>query len=123
MFEQELSSLLNVTAYVEDQELREELEESIKSTVRSLVYSREQRKRESEQNAARLCRFNEAWRGRCNKPSVNDAGTLCADHIDVWCRARGCKNHAVETCAETYQFVCGAPVCKKHHRCNRGSHS
>ena len=122
MFEQEVSALLDVTAYIEDNELREELEEAIKNTARGLASERKRKAKEEADNAAGLCRFDEAWRGRCNKPSVNDARTLCVEHLGLMCFVRGCDRHAVMTCSATYAFVCGAPVCKKHEHCDRGRH-
>jgi hypothetical protein len=124
IFDQELSALLDVIAYIEDKELREELEGAVVSTARSIESARMRKSREEVANNAGLCRFNEAWRGRCNKPSVNEARTLCEDHLGVMCRGKDCHRHAVMTCSQTMgAFVCGMPVCKKHeYDDGRGRH-
>jgi hypothetical protein len=49
------------------------------------------------------CGYDEAWRGPCK----NEAP--CADHASKVCAS--CGAPATRSCAETGQFVCGAPLC------------
>lgn len=55
-----------------------------------------------------ICGFNEAWIGDC-KTSVAKEGDRCFKHTDLTCGS--CGAPATHTCAETGQFVCGAPLC------------
>lgn len=108
MFEQEVSALLDVVAYIEDEELREELENAINSTARSIGRRRKREAIESEKDAQGLCKFDEAWRGRCSKKGF----PYCPEHAKMKCVT--CKAQATHTCYETFAFVCGEPLCAKH---------
>ena len=109
MFEQEVSSLLDVVAYIDDEELREELEKVIPSTARSIAYARKRAAEEADKDAAGLCKFNMAWHGRCGKRGF----PYCPKHASMKCRK--CGAPATHDCAETFQFVCGEPLCDKHN--------
>lgn len=52
------------------------------------------------------CKFNKAWIGNCDKESDNN---YCEEHTGIKCCS--CGNDATHQCAETGQFVCGAPLC------------
>jgi len=53
------------------------------------------------------CRFQQAWQGPCTQDVV-DKG-FCSEHSKLFCASCGAK--ATHNCAETGQFVCGAPLC------------
>ncbi len=54
-----------------------------------------------------MCTFNEAWIGTCK-----EAGEpFCEKHTQLTCAS--CGEQASRTCAQTGQFVCGAPLCEK----------
>ena len=52
-----------------------------------------------------MCRFNDSWAGRCGQPGE----PYCAKHTDLKCVS--CGKQATQSCGETGQFVCGAPLC------------
>lgn len=54
------------------------------------------------------CNFNQAWAGHCNKECDDE---FCEDHKKIKCKI--CGGQAVKTCKETFQFVCGTPLCGK----------
>ena len=53
------------------------------------------------------CKFDRAWIGNCNKPT-KEGSEYCVEH-DIPCCV--CGEHATHECSETFQFVCGAPLC------------
>lgn len=65
-----------------------------------------------------MCKFEIAWVGQCKKPVV-EGTEYCTEHLSLKCRI--CGEQATHECAETFQFVCGVPLCdkeeckKKHH--------
>ena len=121
MFEQEVSSLLDIVAYIEDEELRESLEKVIPSTARSIEQTRKRNAEEAKKDSDGICKFIEAWRGRCTHHAWAGADVqMCKPHFEQKCRV--CGAQAVLTCPETFQFVCGTPVCKNHTNCYRGRH-
>lgn len=108
MFEQEVSALLDIVAYIEDEELRTELEDVIPSTARAISRARNQKNIEDKKNSDGICTFNEAWQGRCSKSGF----PYCPEHASMTCRT--CGEQATHTCAETFSLVCGEPLCGKH---------
>ncbi len=54
-----------------------------------------------------MCGFHKAWVGKC-KTQVLREGDKCDEH-QIKCRS--CSAPATHQCAETGQFVCGAPLC------------
>lgn len=53
------------------------------------------------------CKFDIAWVGRCKK-EANESG-FCEEHESKKCCS--CGAQATHSCAETFQFVCGALLC------------
>lgn len=53
------------------------------------------------------CDFIEAWIGRCPMPATTNG--KCDKHAVMKCAS--CDAPATHTCDETFQFVCGAPLC------------
>lgn len=53
------------------------------------------------------CNFVAAFRGRCPNDAVCDG--LCKEHMNNTCVS--CGELATHDCPETFQFVCGAPLC------------
>jgi len=49
------------------------------------------------------CSFNKAWIGECGAED-------CQDHANLKCIS--CGEPATHECAETFQFVCGAPLAR-----------
>lgn len=56
------------------------------------------------------CKFDKAWIGYCKKETV-EGENYCAEHINTKCAI--CGEQATHECAETFQFVCGTPLCDK----------
>ncbi len=56
----------------------------------------------------KTCIFNEAWKGKCGKPTVSDSD-FCLKHKEVKCGVCGSK--AVQECAQTSGLVCGYHLC------------
>lgn len=54
-----------------------------------------------------ICGFDKAWIGKCTNP-VHKEGDKCEEHQMKCC---SCGAPATHECAETGQFVCGAPLC------------
>src|SRR5690554_1608481 len=54
------------------------------------------------------CKFNKAWVGKCGKPTVENSD-YCEEHLGMKCDS--CGKQATHSCSETFQFVCGAPLC------------
>lgn len=52
-----------------------------------------------------MCKFIKAWIGVCDKPGE----PMCEEHSTTLCSS--CGKAATHECAETGQFVCGAPLC------------
>lgn len=53
------------------------------------------------------CTFDKAWIGPCGKPAGVDG--LCSEHLGKKCTS--CGGQATRECDDTFQFVCGAPLC------------
>ena len=49
------------------------------------------------------CKFNMAWVGECQNKNP------CDKHKNIKCSI--CGKPATRECEETYQFVCGHPLC------------
>lgn len=68
------------------------------------------------------CKFSRAWIGPC-KEDTN--GEYCEEHTKLKCSS--CGAQATRDCAETMQFVCGAPLCDdcehtiRENGCNSGA--
>lgn len=69
------------------------------------------------------CKFSEAWRGACGK-ETEEGKEYCKEHyldplnpetdsLFSKNQCRVCKEQATHECAETFQFVCGVPLCDK----------
>lgn len=70
------------------------------------------------------CKFDKAWIGRCKQETV-DGEEYCHVHLldkvakENMCAV--CGKQATHDCGETFQFVCGTPLCDsrkckvKHH--------
>ena len=65
------------------------------------------------------CRFAIAWQGPCGKSTV-DGEDFCKTHLAGGeykpfdkSRCVVCKEQATHECSETFQFVCGFPLCDK----------
>lgn len=56
------------------------------------------------------CKFDKSWIGRCKQP-IFGTTEYCTEHLDVKCCQ--CGEQATHDCEETFQFVCGAPLCDK----------
>lgn len=56
------------------------------------------------------CKFVKAWQGKCNAPTVEDS-LYCKEHNGEACCV--CGEQATHDCSETFQFVCGFPLCDK----------
>lgn len=56
------------------------------------------------------CKFDKAWVGRCKKETV-EGTEYCTDHLKETCRV--CGEQATHDCGETFQLVCGTPLCNK----------
>jgi len=54
------------------------------------------------------CPFDRAWMSRCGEPAA-PGSSFCEKHA-AW-RCQACGKPAVKDCGETYQFVCGTPLC------------
>lgn len=55
-----------------------------------------------------MCKFDIAWVGTCTE--TNTIGSeYCKEHTGLKCVV--CKERATNDCDETFQFVCGAPLC------------
>lgn len=54
------------------------------------------------------CKFVKAWIGDCNAPT-EQGQEYCEIHSKMVCAV--CGKQATHDCAETYQFVCGIPLC------------
>lgn len=65
------------------------------------------------------CKFNRAWIGLCKQPTV-EGTEYCTEHLigshhegynkSACCQ---CGEQATHDCPETFQLVCGAPLCDK----------
>lgn len=53
-----------------------------------------------------MCKFDVAWVGRCKSEPEAD---YCSKHVEEKCRI--CGEQATHECPETFQFVCGFPLC------------
>lgn len=75
-----------------------------------LVGMAEQFQKESSINK---CKSVAAWIGKCNKEA--DGSGYCKEHTDMKCTS--CGKQATRTCDETFQLVCGYPLCDScgHH--------
>jgi hypothetical protein len=58
------------------------------------------------------CKYILAWIGPCNKV-VLPGHPFCEIHENVRCVS--CGNPATHQCGETYQLVCGSPLCDNCH--------
>ena len=64
------------------------------------------------------CKFDVSWVGRCRNTAVPDT-EYCLDHLQdpEGKRWKGtcvtCGEQATHDCEDTFQFVCGAPLCDK----------
>lgn len=65
------------------------------------------------------CKFDKAWIGKCKQPTV-EGTEYCTDHLigshhDGYNKSACCQcgEQATHDCAETFQLVCGAPLCDK----------
>ena len=56
------------------------------------------------------CVYEVAWVGNCGKPTVSEDLKYCDEHSSKKCAE--CGEQATRECNETYQFVCGRPLCK-----------
>lgn len=56
------------------------------------------------------CKFDKAWQGKCGAPTVEDSH-YCEEHTGLVCCV--CGEQATHDCRETFQFVCGFPLCDK----------
>ncbi|MFW6030045.1 MAG: hypothetical protein ACOCRO_07295 [Halanaerobiales bacterium] len=56
------------------------------------------------------CKFNKAWIGKCNKPTV-PGSDFCEEHNNMKCSS--CGQQATHECHETFGLVCGSPLCDK----------
>lgn len=57
------------------------------------------------------CKFELAWVGKCNKPTVRGS-EMCEKHAGIECCS--CGQPATRECDETLgPFVCGFPLCDK----------
>lgn len=54
------------------------------------------------------CKFIKSWVGKCGKDAV-EGSEYCEEHSATKCSV--CGKQATQDCGETYQFVCGAPLC------------
>jgi hypothetical protein len=54
------------------------------------------------------CKFDRGWIGKCNNEVVKGTD-YCSEHLDINCVS--CGKQATHDCPETFQFVCGAPLC------------
>lgn len=54
------------------------------------------------------CKFNKAWIGKCGEETV-EGKDYCEEHLGIECSS--CGKQATHSCSETFQFVCGAPLC------------
>jgi len=54
------------------------------------------------------CGYDLAWIGPCSAPTSE--GCLCEKHAALTCSS--CGKPATHECDETFQFVCGAPLCE-----------
>lgn len=59
------------------------------------------------------CKFDKSWVGRCKKPTIDESFVegYCEEHSKVTCCQ--CGEQATHDCEETFQFVCGSPLCDK----------
>lgn len=68
------------------------------------------------------CQYDKPWEGKC---STDADGKYCKDHKGIECVS--CGEQATHGCAETAQFVCGAPLCDncehtiRENGCNSGA--
>lgn len=66
--------------------------------------------------STKTCSFVRSWIGKCQKP-VN-GGDFCTVHSGIKCVV--CDKQADHDCPETFQFVCGAPLCADHNHIGSG---
>lgn len=74
-------------------------------------YDTQFRNQDYEKDETTLCDFDRSWVGRCNKPAIMGA-KQCLNHYNIQCSM--CNSVATNDCGETFQFVCGAPLCDTH---------
>ena len=61
------------------------------------------------------CKYQIPWVGKCNRPTIES--NFCKEHSGLKCCM--CDNRATRGCEETFQLVCGAPLCDScNHNCN-----
>lgn len=53
-----------------------------------------------------ICSYGIAWVGKCGKKA--DLSGFCEEHKNKKCP---CGNQAKYECSQTFQFVCGCPMC------------
>jgi len=53
------------------------------------------------------CCYQNAWVGRCQKPTAQE---FCEEHQDLVCV--NCSAKATRQCQHTGGFVCGVPLCE-----------
>lgn len=64
------------------------------------------------------CKYDVAWVGRCKKDVV-EGTEYCPDHLNhvdndsYKAKCCQCGEQATHECPETFQFVCGSPLCGK----------
>jgi hypothetical protein len=65
------------------------------------------------------CEYNLAWIGKCKNSAIN-TNNRCTEHESTKCIV--CGKLATHECSETFQFVCGAPLCEdcEHSKIEQG---
>ena len=56
----------------------------------------------------KVCKFNKAWSGLCEKDVVSGL-EYCEEHSQIKCSI--CGKQATHDCGETAMLVCGVPLC------------
>ena len=67
-----------------------------------------QEKTELENRETKQCEFDMGYAGRC-KGDSSPYSKYCKTHKDMKCVS--CGEQATHQCSETFQFVCGSPLC------------